>query len=116
MKAASWILGALLLGSFGFFYRDSGYNQNVRFDLTRAMVERGTLTIDAYHENTLDKAFRDGHYYCDKPPGISFLGAPAYFLAYRLGGKSQERGALTRGLYVTRVTAVSVAVSLTVLA
>lgn len=113
MKATPWLLGAVLLGTFGYFHREGGFNQNVRFDLTRAVVERRTLTIDAYHENTLDKAFRNGHYYCDKPPGVSFLGVPAYWLAYRsarwLGGDPLERAALTRGFYAARMTAVSVA-------
>ncbi len=47
-KAAS-LLGAVLFSSFIYFYEGGGWNQNSRFDLLRAIVERHTLQIDAYH-------------------------------------------------------------------
>jgi len=73
---------ALLIGfvaflSFAYFYSGGGYNQNTRFDLVRAIVERSTLQIDAYQENTGDKAIKDGHYYSDKAPGQPLLAVPA---------------------------------------
>jgi hypothetical protein len=74
-------LFALVLAGYAYFYQAGGWNQNSRFDLTRAVVERGTARIDRYHKNTGDKARRDGHYYCDKAPGVSWLGVPAYALA-----------------------------------
>jgi MFS family permease len=105
------MLGAVFLGSFAFFHYDAGFNQHVRFNLTRAIVERGTFTIDAYHENTLDKAYRDGHYYCDKPPGVSFLAVPGYFVAYHairaLGGDPTGARGQRWGFYVARVTSVA---------
>lgn len=39
-----------------------------RLDLLHAMM-KGTLTIDAYHSNTPDKAFCNGSFYSDKVPG-----------------------------------------------
>ena len=71
------ILGAVLLASFAYFYEGGGWNQNTRFDLVRAIVERHTLRIDAYHENTGDKAHAGDHYYADKAPGASLTAVPA---------------------------------------
>jgi hypothetical protein len=75
---ARLILVAMCLGAFAYFYQAGGWNQNVRFDLVRAIVEDGSLRIDRFHRNTGDLARRDGHYYCDKAPGVSWLGVPAY--------------------------------------
>ena len=70
------LLGTVLFLSSIYFYEGGGWNQNSRFDLLRAMVERHTLRIDAYHENTQDKAHFKGHYYSDKAPGLVFLAVP----------------------------------------
>jgi hypothetical protein len=74
-------LVALCLGAFAYFYQAGGWNQNVRFDLVRAVVEDGSLRIDRFARNTGDLARRDGHYYCDKAPGVSWLGVPPYALS-----------------------------------
>ena len=66
-----------LLGSYAYFYQGGGWNQNSRFDLTRALVERGTVQIDAYADNTGDKAVFDGHTYSDKAPGQALTAVPA---------------------------------------
>src|ERR1700721_2351673 len=76
------LLGAVIFFSFMYFYEGGGWNQNSRFDVLRAIVERHTLQIDAYHENTQDKAHFRGHYYSDKAPGLVFLAVP-YALAAR---------------------------------
>ena len=70
---AAILLGVVIFFSFIYFYEGGGWNQNSRFDLLRAIVERHTLQIDAYHENTQDKAHFQGHYYSDKAPGLVFL-------------------------------------------
>ena len=75
------IIGFAAFVSYAYFYGGGGYNQNTRFDLVRAIVERGTLSIDAYQENTGDKAFKDGHYYCDKAPGQPLLAVPVAMFA-----------------------------------
>ena len=75
------LLGAASLLSFVYFYEGGGWNQNSRFDLLRAILERHTLTIDAYHENTEDKAHFQGHYYSDKAPGLVFFAVPFAIVA-----------------------------------
>ena len=72
------IVALLLLLCYGFFRQVPAWNEYSRYDLTRALVEQGTTRIDAYQQNTGDKAFHGGHYYSDKPPGTSLLGAPIY--------------------------------------
>src|SRR5215831_6456004 len=80
ISVAHWKIAALLgvasFLSFLYFYEGGGWNQNSRFDLVRAITERHTLQIDAYHENTQDKAHFRGHYYSDKAPGLVFLALP----------------------------------------
>src|SRR6266700_6383973 len=75
-RRAALLLGAVTFFSFSYFYEGGGWNQNSRFDLLRAIVERHTLQIDAYHQNTQDKAHFQGHYYSDKAPGLVFLAVP----------------------------------------
>src|SRR5437764_13531744 len=70
------LLGVVSFFSFTYFYEGGGWNQNSRFDLLRAIVERHTLQIDAYADNTQDKAHFRGHYYSDKAPGLVFLAVP----------------------------------------
>lgn len=66
----------LCFGTYAWFYQAGGWNQNSRFDLTRAIAEKGTFRIDAYVENTGDMSLREGHFYCDKAPGVSWLCVP----------------------------------------
>ena len=75
-RKIAMLLGVVTFFSFIYFYEGGGWNQNSRFDLLRAIVERHTLQIDAYHENTQDKAHFRGHYYSDKAPGLVFLAVP----------------------------------------
>jgi len=95
-------LFALVFGTYAYFYQAGGWNQNSRFDLTRAIVEQGTLSIDAFQENTGDKALRDGHWYTDKAPGLSLLAVPAYALVHAV-----RAGAVVAGSYVGTVFAVA---------
>src|SRR5258708_34540865 len=60
-----------------------------RLDLLHGVVEQGTLEINAYHDNTPDKAVLNEHYYSDKAPGTVALALPAFAAtagALRLGG------------------------------
>ncbi len=107
----AWLLGAVTFFSLIYFYEGGGWNQNSRFDLLRAIVERHTLQIDAYHENTQDKAHFQGHYYSDKAPGLVFLAVPIALAArpgLRVVGIDPESA---RGEYVLSwlVTALVVA-------
>jgi hypothetical protein len=67
------VLGAALFVSYAYFYTAGGWNQNSRFAMIRAILERHTLRIDAYQLHTGDRAFWQGHYYTDKAPGAQFL-------------------------------------------
>lgn len=64
--------------AYASFFGGAGWNQNANFDLTRAIVERGTIAIDAYAGNTGDVSRYGGHVYSNKAPGLSLLAVPAY--------------------------------------
>ena len=78
------LVGLMLLFAAAYFYQDPGWNGNARLDLTRAIVEHGSLPIDAYHAQpdwyTEDTGYYNGHYYPDKAPGSSLIAVPFYFL------------------------------------
>src|SRR4051794_14448005 len=74
-------LAAALFCSYAYFYQAGGWNQNSRFALVRAILERHTLQIDAYQLHTGDRAFWQGHYYSDKAPGASLLAVVPVALA-----------------------------------
>jgi hypothetical protein len=80
-RKAAVFVGVVTLLSFAYFYEAGGWNQNSRFDLLRAIVERHTLEIDPYHENTGDLAHFRGHYYSEKAPGLVFLAVPFALVA-----------------------------------
>jgi hypothetical protein len=69
---------AWLLGIFAFFIPAATWNPVSRFNLTRAVVERGSIRIDPYVESTGDRSLVDGHWYSDKAPVVSILAVPAY--------------------------------------
>jgi len=71
---AVWLVYALHVVPGG------GVNPNRYFDLTHSLVDNHTTTIDAYHENTIDKGFKDGHYYSLGVPGPSLVGIPGYLI------------------------------------
>ena len=83
------MLFVLFFVSYGYFFQGGGWNQNIRICLTRAIIHHGTFTVDQYKEdskemefvNAGDWAFYNGHYYCNKSPGLSFLAVPSFALA-----------------------------------
>ena len=104
------ILSAALLASFAYFYQAGGWNQNSRFALVRAVLERHTLRIDAYQLHTGDRALWNGHYYSDKAPGQSLaalLPAAAARVASRAVGVDPEgfSGLAWTSYFATVVTA-----------
>src|SRR5689334_25437583 len=48
------ILFSLALFAFAYFHQGGGWNQNGRFAMVRALVERGTFSIDSYLIYTQD--------------------------------------------------------------
>jgi hypothetical protein len=81
-------LFALMLGVYCYFYQAGGWNQNSRFDLTRALVEDHSIVIDRFANNTGDTA-RSDHFFCDKAPGLSIAGAVPYELVHVLFGSER---------------------------
>jgi hypothetical protein len=79
-------LFAIVFGAYAYFYQAGGWNQNSRFDLTRALVEDHSLAIDRLTRNTGDNSARNGHIFCDKAPGVSLAGAVPYALVYAVSG------------------------------
>jgi len=73
-------LGVLLLLTYAYFYQGASWGTAVRYDLVRALAEKGTVCIDAFHQNTGDKAVWKGHYYCDKAPGGPLVAVPAQWV------------------------------------
>src|SRR5438477_12166886 len=69
-----WALGLLVWLVFSLHLVPAGgVNPNRYLDLTHSLVNEHTLNIDAYHENTIDKSYYNGHYYIAANPGPSFL-------------------------------------------
>jgi hypothetical protein len=88
---------AVLSACYGYFFpRWAEWNENSRLDLTLAIVERGTIRIDDYYENTGDYAAHGGHVYTDKAPGASFLGVPVYLVFRLLADTAPVRALLRR--------------------
>jgi hypothetical protein len=48
-----------------------------RLALTTSIAARGKVDIDPYWKLTIDRAFKDGHWYSDKAPGVALLAIPA---------------------------------------
>jgi len=65
----------IVLISTAYFYQGPQPNTNSRFDLIQSLLDDHSIQIDRFSGNTIDKAYRDGHYYSDKAPGLSFAGA-----------------------------------------
>jgi len=108
---------ALVFGAYAYFYQAGGWNQNVRFDLTRAIVEDHTFTIDRFADNTRDLAEKDGHAYCDKAPGLSLMGALPYAVVYSaLGSSHPSLAYLTWASWLSILLSVSLTSALGVVA
>jgi hypothetical protein len=107
---------ALVLVGYAYFYQAGGWNQNSRFDLTRAIVEQGTLRIDRYEKNTGDESRRAGHVYCDKAPGVSVLAVPAWAVVYAGSARPPRPEQLAVGAWLATVTAIGIPSALAVVA
>lgn len=78
---------ALLVLAYAWTYADvSVPNERTRAYLSVAIVEDASFAIDGpmqRYGRVFDLAERDGHFYTDKAPGTSLLGAPVYALGRR---------------------------------
>ena len=72
------------------FIGAGSWNAASRLNLTYALADHGTFSIDNYHQNTGDKALYNGHYYSDKAPGPSFFAVPFYLILKWFGVESEK--------------------------
>jgi hypothetical protein len=99
-RAFALAYGAWLFGIFAFFIPAATWNPVSRFNLTRAVVERGSLTVDPYWTSTGDRARVGGHWYSDKPPVVAIAAVPAYAIVrttQRLRGVQPDYQSFTIG-------------------
>ncbi len=100
MKGLRFPLAVLLLHAWLFPWLPElrSPNELSRLLLARAIVDHGTLTLDAEVARwgrVGDLAVRGGHLYCSKAPGVSFAAVPAYAAVRALRGEGvSERAAL----------------------
>ena len=72
--------------SYAYFFQGGGFNQNTRSDVLYSVLHSHTLQIDDVHDNTEDKAFFEGHHYCDKAPGLQLFALPFVFVSSSITG------------------------------
>ncbi len=76
----------VVLASISFFHPYPYDNVVTRWALARRLVDDASINIDPYARHTNDKAFRDGHYYCDKAVLLSLAAAAPYGLTRVISG------------------------------
>ena len=64
-----------------------------RFGTVESLVERGTFQLDdSTFSDSIDKVFRDGHYYSHQPPLLAVIEAPVYWALHLPGIRFNNRG------------------------
>lgn len=64
-----------------------------RFGTVESLVDRGTFALDdSSFINTIDKVYRDGHFYSHQPPLLPVLEAPVYWALQLPGIRFNNRG------------------------
>ena len=86
-----WPIVALVAFVAFSFFSYVGPQDVTRLALGQSLVFDRSFEIDRWEQQTIDKAYRDGHYYSDKAPGMSVLAAPWL-------GAMSAAGALDSGL------------------
>lgn len=84
---------AALAIAYGTVVQRPGWTQSAHYALVRAL-ESGTPRIDAYQRTTGDKAYRDGHFYSVKAPGVAFVSLPPYLAMHALDRTPSDRTAI----------------------
>ena len=84
---AALLIALLLWPTYAYFYQSAQHNEAARFDLTRAIVEDHSVTVDKYRYNSADLVLhaRGGHVatYSSKAPGVSLLGILPLWWSHR---------------------------------
>jgi hypothetical protein len=121
------LLFVLFFVSYAYFFQGGGWNQNIRICLTRAIIHEQRFIVDSYKEdskelafvNSGDWAYYNGHYYCNKSPGLSLLAVPPFALAEfclrHLIPGDQERQVLLSTYFSNLMTVVLMSALLAVL-
>jgi hypothetical protein len=90
------LLAILALGiAYALMMQPLGWAQTSHYALVRAL-SHGTAKIDAYHWETRDKSWYDGHYYAVKGPGLALFTLPLYEGLHALGGDEASHWAARR--------------------
>lgn len=81
IRRAEILLFFLFFVSSAYFFQGGFDNLNSHFDLSLSLAFDHTLSIDSFKDNTVDRALFGGHYYSEKPPGLSYLALPVPLVA-----------------------------------
>lgn len=88
-----WLSVFLIYIAFASFNR-YGPNPGSKFMLTKSIALYNQLNVSEedieFYAGKLDYSFKDGKYFSDKPPGISFLSLPFYYLGKSFHNQSIE--------------------------
>lgn len=89
MSKRKLALGAIVLVGLAYAtaIQSFSWNQTSHYDLIRSL-DRDRTTIDAYQQNTGDKAFYKGHWYSARAPGLALFSLPFYDALKGLGAES----------------------------
>ena len=106
------VLAVLVFLIYAYFvhtaaWNQIGFNVAIRFLLVKSLVEDRSFVLDKYQHLTDDKAYYEGRYYCDKPPGISYFAFPAYWVLRRAGDVLSRDWSPWPYLYLIRVIVIS---------
>lgn len=83
-KCMAWLVFWVCLIAYSYFFQSGQHNENVRFDLMRAIVEDGKMEITRFSHNSADVVVLGKKVFSGKAPGISFLGAPFWALWFKV--------------------------------
>lgn len=97
------IFAMLFLAGAAFYHPIEYDNTKSRYLLISAVVDYGTLNIDIYQAQTIDKSEWNGHYYSNKAPGASFLGIPVHWILRNLTPLKEFSPKTWLDMYIIRV-------------
>jgi hypothetical protein len=113
-KINLFIIFLITFTFYGYFIKPVDGNISSRLGLVKAIVEEKRFIIDTYQAaefETIDKAYVNGHYYSDKAPAASMLGALVYLPIYESISQS-----LSTELFIMLVTALAIGLPCAILA
>ena len=93
-------------------------NEYSRFGTVESLVRRGTFQLDdSSFITTVDKIYRDGHYYSHQPPLLPVLEAPVYWVISLPGIRFNNRGrSVMTYLFILLTNGIALALTVVVMA